>query len=93
MAAAAGISARRDMISVGAADRIRALLGGTGLPVRIPLVPGRLIKAMRRDKKRRGNAVHLVLLSAIGRAEIVDIGYDELEGALDDLYQHRRTDA
>lgn len=93
MAAAAGISARRNMISVGDADRIRALLGGTGLPVRIPLVPGRLIEAMRRDKKRRGNAVHLILLTAIGRAEIVDIGYDELEGALDDLYQHRRIDA
>jgi len=93
MAAAAGISARRNMISVADADRIRALLGGPGLPVRIPLAPGRLIEAMRRDKKRRGNAVHLILLSAIGRAEIVDMGYDELEGALDDLYQHRRTDA
>jgi 3-dehydroquinate synthetase len=48
---------------------------------------------MRRDKKRRGDRVHLILLAAIGRAEIVDVGYDELEGELDDLYQHRRTDA
>jgi len=93
MAAAAGISARRGMISVGDADRLRALLAGSGLPVRIPLAPVRLIEAMRRDKKRRGDMVRLILLSAIGRAEIVNLGYDELEGELDDLYQHRRTDA
>ena len=93
MAAAARISARRDMISPGDADRIHALLGGSGLPVRVPLPPARLIEAVRRDKKRRGNAVRFILLSAIGRAEIVDIGYDELEGALDDLHQPRRTGA
>jgi hypothetical protein len=51
-----------------------------------------LIEAMRRDKKRRGNAVRFILLGD-RTADIVDIGYDELEGALDDLHQPRRTGA
>ena len=89
MAAAGRISAGRGMIPESDAERITALLSVSGLPVRIPVSPRRLIGAMKRDKKRRGDLVHLVLLSAIGRAEGVDLGYDELEGMIDDLCQHR----
>ncbi len=87
MAAAGRISARRGMISDADADRIIGLLSSTGLPVRIPVSPARLMENMRRDKKRRGGLVHFVLLSAIGRAEDVELEYDELEGIVHDLCQ------
>jgi 3-dehydroquinate synthase len=89
MAAAARISATRGMLSPRDADRISGLLERTGLPVGLPVPPGKLFEAMRRDKKRQGDSLYLVLLAAIGRAEIVRVTYDELEGCVDDLYQHR----
>jgi 3-dehydroquinate synthase len=89
MAAATRISAEKGMISRSDADRVVALLEKSGLPVRSPLSPSRLIEAMKRDKKRRGDSVHLVLLSAIGRAEVVEVRCDELKGIFDDLRQYR----
>jgi 3-dehydroquinate synthase len=85
MAAAARISAARGRLSAGDAERITAFLGRTGLPVALPVAPGELIEAMRRDKKRQRDVLHFVLLSAIGRAETVRMAMDELEGYVDDL--------
>jgi len=59
---AAGISA------AGTADALRSALGGAGLPTRIPagLDRGRLIDAMRSDKKSRGGGLAFALLKEIG---------------------------
>ena len=77
------------MLSAESADRSVGLLERTGLPVGIPIAPEKLFEAMRRDKKRQGNGLHFVLLSAIGRAEIVRMTIDELEGYVHDLCQPR----
>jgi 3-dehydroquinate synthetase len=43
-----------------------------------------LIQSMRRDKKRVGNVLHLILLQEIGRAVVVDdVGEAELRTALE----------
>jgi len=89
MVAAARISSARGMLSAGSVERISGLLERTGLPVRLPVPPGKLFEALRRDKKRQGDVLHLVLLSAIGRAEIARMTFDELEGHVDDLCQPR----
>ncbi len=89
MAAAARISVARGLLSAGTAERITALFERTGLPVRLPLAPGKLFEAMRRDKKRQGDGLHFILLSAIGRAEIVRMTLGELEGYVDDLCESR----
>ena len=59
---AAGITAP------GTADTLRSALGGAGLPTRVPagLEQGRLIDAMRADKKSRGGGLAFALLKAIG---------------------------
>jgi 3-dehydroquinate synthase len=59
---AAGISAP------GTADAFRSALGGAGLPTRIPagLDHGRLIDAMRADKKSRAGGLAFALLKEIG---------------------------
>ena len=85
MAAAARISAARGMLSGGDAERITEFLGRTGLPIELPIAPEEIVEAMRRDKKRQGDVIHFVLLSAIGRAETVLMKMGELEGYIDDL--------
>ena len=59
---AAGITAS------GTADALRSALGGAGLPTRVPagLDHGRLIDAMRTDKKSRAGGLAFALLKAIG---------------------------
>jgi 3-dehydroquinate synthase len=89
MVAAARISAARGKLSAGSVERISGLLERAGLPVGLPIAPEKLFEALRRDKKRQGDSLHLVLLSAIGRAEIVRMTYGELEGYVDDLCQSR----
>lgn len=89
MVAAARISTARGMLSTDDTERISRWLEKTGLPVRLPIAPGKLFDAMRRDKKRQGDALHFVLLSGIGQAEIVPMTLDELEGYVDDLCQPR----
>jgi 3-dehydroquinate synthase len=60
---AAGITAP------GTADALRSALGSAGLPTRIPagLDHGRLVEAMRADKKSRGGGLAFALLKEIGR--------------------------
>ncbi len=89
MAAAARISAARGMLPAASAERISGLLERTGLPVGLPIAPEKLFEAMRRDKKRQGDVLRLILLSEIGRAEIVEMTFGELEGHVDDLRQPR----
>jgi 3-dehydroquinate synthase len=89
MVAAARISAARGMLNAGSAERISGLLERAGLPTELPIAPGKLFEAMKKDKKRQGDVLHFVLLSAIGRAEIVRMTIDEMEGHVDDLCQPR----
>jgi 3-dehydroquinate synthetase len=53
----------------GTADALRSALGSAGLPTTMPagLDAGRLIDAMRVDKKSRGGALAFALLAEIGR--------------------------
>jgi 3-dehydroquinate synthase len=66
---AAGITA------TGTADALRSALGSAGLPTRIPagLDPGRLIDAMRVDKKSRAGSLAFALLKEIGRPAGSDV--------------------
>jgi 3-dehydroquinate synthase len=53
----------------GTAESLRSALGGAGLPTQMPagIEPGRLIDAMRVDKKSRRGALAFALLAGIGR--------------------------
>jgi 3-dehydroquinate synthase len=67
---AAGITA------AGTADALRSALGGAGLPTSLPpgADPGRLIDAMRVDKKSRAGGLAFALLSSIGTPAGSDAG-------------------
>jgi len=65
----AGLGEAAGVTEPGTAEALRSALGGAGLPTNIPATidPGRLIDAMRVDKKSRRGALAFALLAAIGR--------------------------
>ena len=88
MVAAANLSCARGMIAEKDANRVAALLGKAGLPTALPeggADAAALLDAVKKDKKRQGGKVRMSLLREIGRAEICEVGIEELEGVLDDL--------
>lgn len=60
-------------------ERIRALCRQYNLPEKIEYDKGKLLEYIGYDKKQAGSHLNLVLLSKIGRAEIVPVKTDMLE--------------
>ena len=85
MVVAARLSRARGLIRTGDVDRLETMLDGLGLPIRIAADGEAAFDAMRKDKKREGDAIFFVLLEKIGAATITPIALDELKGVIDDL--------
>jgi 3-dehydroquinate synthase len=70
MVAACRLAERTRGFQAGETARLETLLSFFGLPVRLPAGtdPGRVLAAMRGDKKKRGGALRFVLLERLGRA-------------------------
>ncbi len=82
MVLAARLSVHRGMLESKEADRLEALLRRVGLPTSASLDTAAVMDAVRRDKKRQGERIHMALLAELGRAEIVEVGFDEIERSL-----------
>jgi 3-dehydroquinate synthase len=85
MIMAAEASVKKGLLSQKEADRLKTLCEKMQLPVIISVEKHALFNAMKKDKKREGTGVHLILLSSIGNAEVVNINYNELEEIIHDL--------
>lgn len=85
MVLAAKVSERMGMISAGVTSRIISTLEQYGLPVVPNTDIAELFSAMKQDKKREGNEIHLVLLQSIGNAVTKKVTYSELESIVNDL--------
>jgi len=71
MVMAAELSARAGTLSRGEAERVKALIGRAGLPVRGPnLGMGRYLELMQVDKKAAAGRVRFILLDGLGRATL-----------------------
>ncbi len=85
MAMAAKVSYILNMISQEDAKTIESVIASYGLPVSSDIPLRKLFNAMKQDKKREGDAIHLVLLERIGKAVTRKITYNELQKIIDDL--------
>jgi 3-dehydroquinate synthase len=85
MVLAARLSAHRQLIENSDAERIKKLLENIGLPVAIELNKELIVDAMKKDKKRKGEEIALVLIDQIGRAVISDVPVNQLENIIYDL--------
>jgi 3-dehydroquinate synthase len=79
MVLAAGLSFRLDLLQKYESDRVTQLLSNLKLPVTMKLDYPALISAMKKDKKREGDFLHMVFLNHIGNAIIHKISYKQLE--------------
>ena len=82
MTVAANISVARGMIKSKDVDRITNLLKRLSLPTKMDGNKEMVLDAMARDKKREGDHIYFVLLSAIGKAVIEQIRLSDLEAVL-----------
>lgn len=66
-------------------DKIKYVLELYGLPVKPNVDIQTLFQAMKQDKKREGDSIHLVLLESLGKAVTRKLTYHQLEEIIHDL--------
>ncbi|MFA5106552.1 MAG: 3-dehydroquinate synthase [Candidatus Micrarchaeia archaeon] len=88
MMVAAGISQKRGILAQKDVERLEAVLKQAGLPTSMPkgkAGAAQLLDAVKRDKKRKSGSIMMSLLSGIGKAQVSEVGINELEGILNDI--------
>ena len=88
LVAAARLSERGGVANPGLSEYVESLVSHVGLSARLPgyASPGKLVEAMRRDKKRRGGRLRFVLLRDVGDVFVTDdVSSDDLEAVLGSL--------
>lgn len=86
MCLAARLSVVKSKLSDFEAKRLAKLIENMKLPVSLDLNMNKLFDAMKKDKKREGGDIHLVLLEGLGNAVVENFNYKYLEGIINDLY-------
>lgn len=83
MVAAARLSQQVGYLSQAEVDRLQQILQRFDLPTTLPAANRQALKAaLRKDKKRYGNAVKFVLLTSLGTAIVQDVPIKDLEHIL-----------
>ena len=84
MLAAADLSVARGVLDEGARQALSGLIAALGpLPPVADLKASEVLEAVRRDKKVVDGRLHFVVVTEVGRAQVVDdVTEDELRGAL-----------
>jgi 3-dehydroquinate synthase len=86
MVLATEISVQKGYLPPGESEKIRDLLRRLNLPVRCSIEPSRVIDAIRKDKKRRGDDIHFVLLRGIGEPVVARVSLAELAERVSKLF-------
>lgn len=82
MGAAIRISIAKGMLGESDGSRIISLLESFGLPTSTGFNKRQVMDAIRKDKKRRGEQINMVLLAGIGKPVIQKTSFGEIESAL-----------
>jgi len=88
MIIAGAISVREGLLHEKKAMRLRSLIGKMRLPDTLDRAPAELFQAIKKDKKKKGEKMGLVLLVDIGKSVIKYFDIDRLKLILDDLQLH-----
>ncbi len=88
MILASYVSESLGMIERSDVNKIENVLIHFDLPVKPEFDIADLYQAMKKDKKREGNDIHLVLLEKIGKAVTKKMSYNELETIIHDLRRY-----
>lgn len=85
MIMAARFSNSLGLLDAAGVDLIERLVAAAGLPTGYELDPEELYLNIRKDKKKRGDQIHFILLERLGRAVVRKIPLHELKPILHDL--------
>jgi 3-dehydroquinate synthase len=85
MCLAARLSVFKNKLMESDARRLISLIENMKLPVSIDIDLSELLGAMKKDKKREGSELHMVLLERLGKAVVENVKYNELEEIIYDL--------
>jgi len=86
MVVATALSVKRGLLGRAQAKRIEELLKKLGLPTRLKVDRMPVLDALRKDKKREGDRISVVLLSDIGKAVVCEIPVEELGAMMEGLF-------
>ena len=85
MVIASNLSEKTGYLPTRDAKRIESILERLGLPTRLPLDGEKVLDALRKDKKRKREGIHFVLLKGIGNAVVEEIPFRDLKALLDEM--------
>ena len=85
MVFASRLSRSLGLLSSPELDRVEKLVLAAGLPVSMELNPDEIYQNIRKDKKKRGEEVHFVLLKGLGSTLVRTIALTELIPMIRDL--------
>ena len=85
MMLAAEISEKKGGLPADDANRLKKMLQRFNLPTKLPADRTTILEALRKDKKRAGDHIFFVLLSAIGNAFVEKIAVKDFEALISDL--------
>ncbi len=86
MVMASKVSVNMGLIAYSEAEKLINLLSKAGLPVSISFDPDLLSDAIRKDKKRTGDVIQLILLKSMGEAIIKKVPVDNFKSIIYDLH-------
>jgi 3-dehydroquinate synthase len=85
MALAAKLSVKTGMLKESELERILNIIRNFELPVNIDVDFTGILDAIKKDKKRDGDFIHMILLNSIGNSLIHKFTFNELEKLIYDL--------
>ncbi len=86
MVMASRVSVNMGLLKPQEEEKLTGLLSRCGLPVNVPFDRGSLEEVMRKDKKRAGDDIQLVLLEKIGKAVVKKVPVSEFKSIIYDLH-------
>ena len=75
----AEVAAKMGKLTTAEQRRIKALCSRYNLPTELPEQMSKLLKAIRKDKKRDGDSLHIILPTAIGAVEDIRLSFEDIE--------------
>ncbi|MBW1995713.1 MAG: 3-dehydroquinate synthase, partial [Deltaproteobacteria bacterium] len=79
MVVAARLSEKKGLLSKEDVRRLESLLANLNLPTSVSVDCEAVMDALKKDKKRQGDLIHMVLLAGLGSAVVKEIPIQELE--------------
>jgi 3-dehydroquinate synthase len=89
MVMAARLSEELGLMKCSETDRLIRLLTRYGLPVTLPIEIDRISEVLWHDKKKNDNQIDMVLLTEIGKAQMIPLSIQRLREFLHDLRKYK----